>query len=507
MSTQLEVSIPSSPTPTTADSAAALAEIQRRSNAGARIVFVSGNFNIVHPGHLRLLNFAAECGDFLVVGVAADGHGAAFLPGDLRLEAVRSIGVVGYSFILNDRPEDFIRLLKPATVVKGKEHENQQNSELEAVESYGGKLLFSSGDVRFSSLDLLQRELRETNFSSISKPSDFPKRHGFSVMGLVDVVRAMTRLKVVVMGDLIVDEYVNCDALGMSQEDPTIVVTPIKTDRFVGGAGIVSAHANGMGGQVTYFGVVGADDPARYAADTLARYGVEACLMPDDSRPTTLKQRFRANGKTLLRVSHLRQHDISHDMVEKVFKSAVAALKDADLLIFSDFSYGCLPQPLVDRLTAYCVTHNIMMVADSQTSSQVGDVSRFVNARLLTPTEHEARLATRDFSSGLVSLAETLCAKALAEQLIITLAGEGLLIHAPGASEEFMTDRLPAFNSAPKDVSGAGDSFLTCASMALAVDATIWQAAYLGSIAAACQVGRVGNTPLSAEELIKELQY
>ena len=507
MNTQKKPSQPSSPILAAPESAAALAEIRRRCSSGARIVFVSGNFNIVHPGHLRLLNFAAECGDFLVVGVVSDGHGAAFLPAELRLEAVRSIGVVDYAFILKEKPEDFIRALQPATVVKGKEHENQQNPELDAVEAYGGKLLFSSGDVRFSSLDLLQKELRETNFSSISKPSDFPKRHGFTIEGLIDVVRAMRRLKVVVIGDLIVDEYVNCDALGMSQEDPTIVVTPIKTDRFVGGAGIVSAHANGMGGQVTYFGVVGADDPAKYAADTLKRYGVEARLMADDSRPTTLKQRFRANGKTLLRVSHLRQHDISHDMVEKVFKSAITVLKDADLLIFSDFSYGCLPQPLVDRLTAYCVAHNIMMVADSQASSQVGDVSRFAHARLLTPTEHEARLATRDFSSGLVSLAESLCAKALAGQLVITMAGEGLLIHAPGVSEEFMTDRLPAFNSAPKDVSGAGDSFLTCASMALAVGATIWQAAYLGSIASACQVGRVGNTPLSAEELIKELQY
>jgi bifunctional ADP-heptose synthase (sugar kinase/adenylyltransferase) len=66
-------------------------------------------------------------------------------------------------------------------------------------------------------------------------------------------------------------------------------------------------------------------------------------------------------------------------------------------------------------------------------------------------------------------------------------------------------DQLPAFNSAPKDVSGAGDSLLTCASMALAVGANVWESAYLGSLAAACQVSRVGNTPLTASELMREL--
>lgn len=70
---------------------------------------------------------------------------------------------------------------------------------------------------------------------------------------------------------------------------------------------------------------------------------------------------------------------------------------------------------------------------------------------------------------------------------------------------KIMTDQLPALNSSPKDVSGAGDSLLTCSSMALCLGADVWQAAYLGCIAAACQVGRVGNLPLSSQELIMEL--
>jgi bifunctional ADP-heptose synthase (sugar kinase/adenylyltransferase) len=189
-----------------------------------------------------------------------------------------------------------------------------------------------------------------------------------------------------------------------------------------------------------------------------------------------------------------------------LFEKIAPAIRDADLMIFSDFNYGCLPQSLVDDIIACCQEFGVMMAADSQASSQLCDLSRFKGMRLLTPTEHEARVSVRDTRSGLVVLAETLRQHASAVDVLITLGAEGLLIHSPvDETGNFMTDQLPAFNHAPKDVSGAGDSLLCCASMALAAGATIWQAAYLGSLAAGCQVGRIGNLPLRAEELLAQL--
>lgn len=481
-------------------------DIAARTSGADRIVFVSGNFNVIHPGHLRLLNFAAECGDFLVVGVTMDSTPGTLIPEDMRLEGVAAISTVDYAFLLPVPPDQFIAALKPDLVVKGKEHDSHFNPEQAVVESYGGKLLFSSGEARFSSMDLLQRELRETNLSTIFKPVDYPARHGFDGKRLVDLMGRFSDLKIVVIGDLIVDEYVTCDPLGMSQEDPTIVVTPIKHDLFVGGAGIVAAHAKGLGARIKYFGVAGEDRAAEFALETLRSYGVDAFLARDSSRPTTLKQRYRARGKTLLRVSHLRQHDISHELVASMLDELVPALEDADLLVFSDFNYGCLPQVFVDEIIARCVQLGVPMVADSQSSSQVGDVSRFQGMLLLTPTEHEARLAVRDQGSGLVVLADALQRKARAGHVFITLGAEGVLVHSPdGARRDLITDQLPAFNTSPKDVSGAGDCLLMCASMALVAGGGIWESAYLGSIAAACQVGRVGNLPLSATEVIQEL--
>lgn len=489
------------------DSLHALSAISAELDDGKRTVFVSGNFNIVHPGHLRLLRFAAECGDFLVVGVNDGTSPGAHLDEELRLESVRSISFVDHAFILRDRPEDFIRQLRPEIVVKGKEHEDRHNPEQEAVQDYGGKLLFSSGDIGFSSIDLLRKEFQNLDYSTIVTPLDFPLRHGFTMADLDRALERMKTLRVCVIGDTIVDEYITCDPLGMSQEDPTIVVTPVLSERYIGGAAIVAAHARGLGAQVRFFSVVGNDAVAADVQERLASYGVDHRLYRDESRPTTLKQRYRANGKTLLRVSHLRNLDISAEMCRRMWSDIRSTLAETDLVVFSDFSYGCLPQALVDEACEHCRREGIMMVADSQSSSQVGDVSRFKGATLVTPTEREARLALRDFNSGLVVVAEALREKARARNVVITLGSEGLLIHAPlSQREEWRTDRLPSFNTAPKDIAGAGDSLLACASMAMAVGCDIWQSAYLGSLAAACQVGRIGNTPLRPSDLRAEMK-
>jgi rfaE bifunctional protein kinase chain/domain len=468
------------------------------------IAFISGNFNVVHPGHLRLLKFAAEQADVLVVGVNSDKVAGVALPQDVRLENVRSISMVDHAVALDVPADTFIAALKPNVVVKGKEFEKRFNSEQAAVDSYGGRLVFSSGELRFASLSLLERDYSDADISAIKKPLDFPNRYGFEISRLKSTLEKMSGMRVLVIGDLIIDEYVTCDPIGMSQEDPTIVVTPIVSKTFVGGAGGVAAHARGLGADVRYCTIVGEDEFAKFALDSLEEQGVHCDHFADSTRPTTRKQRFRALNKTLLRVNYLRHHAASADIQRKMLTAVEAALAKCDLVLFSCFNYGCLPQDLVDAITVKARAAGVMLAADSQASSQVGDVSRYKAMALITPTEREARLALNDFESGLAAVGERLIAKARAENLVITLGAEGMLVNAlhDGA---LRTDRLPAFNLSPKDVSGAGDSFFVSAAMALRVGADIWQCSYLGALAAALQVSRVGNIPLTVAELVAEI--
>ncbi len=476
--------------------------------AKKRTVFVSGTFNIVHPGHLRLLRFAAECGERLIVGVLSDRLSKnAHISQAERLEGVSAIGWVSQALVLEESPEAFIKKNQPDIVVKGKEHELDHNPEEALVRAYGGKLLFSSGDTTFSSIDLIQKETRSVNHRAIGHAYDFLERHQLNLGALGRMVNRFSELTLCVIGDTIIDEYIQCDPLGMSAEDPTIVVTPIVSEKFIGGAAIVAAHARRLGASAVHFiSVVGQDTMGGYAQEKLQEYRIHAQLIEDDSRPTTLKQRYRASNKTLLRVSHLRQNHIAQDHQHQILEKIKEIISGVDLLIFSDFNYGVLPPGLIESISELCQERQIPMVADSQCSSQVGDVSRFKNMALLTPTEREARIALSNQEDGLVVLAEKLREKTRAENIVITLGSEGLLIHAAQEKAgQWLTDRLPALNSAPKDPAGAGDCFLTCSAMAMALGATIWESAYLGALAAACQVGRVGNIPLTAQELNIEI--
>jgi rfaE bifunctional protein kinase chain/domain len=476
--------------------------------AAPRTVFVSGFFNILHPGHVRLLRFASELGDRLVVGVLPDA-----LAGDIvtvgensRLEAIQSLRMVDDSFIIEDSVTETIQRLRPDIVVKGREHLNQENEEVDVLSTYGGRLVFSSGDSFFSSTDLIRSEVENPRRLPVDLPAEFMAHHGITRDRLAEILSSLSTVRVLVVGDSIVDEYVSCHPLGMSREDPTLVVTPIETKSFVGGAAIVAAHAASVGGHASLHTVTGPDSHATFLADELAKYGVEARLHTDDSRPTTTKQRWRAGGKTLLRVSHLHQDPISAALQQEFLDGVAQSIDQYDVLIFSDFNYGVLPQALVDRLTDLGKRHGVTMAADSQASSQIGDISRFIGMSLVTPTEYEARVATRNFEDGLVVLADQVRQKARADLVMMTLAEDGVFLRGTtDPSAAAATEQLPALNSTPVDVAGAGDSLLVVASMALASGATMYEAALLGSLAAAVQVSTTGNKPISSASMVELL--
>jgi len=470
-------------------------------------VLVSGKFNVIHPGHLRLFRFARESGDHFIVAVESDRIAGtdAHVSEQLRLEGVSSNTWLDEAIIMDEPIADLIKNRRPDIVVKGKEFQERNNLEKEAVESYGARLLFGSGESIFSSLFLLRKEFYESNLNDIRLPQEFMDRHDINNHKLLSIVNGFSSLKVCVVGDLIIDEYITCEPLGMSQEDPTIVVTPLDSTRFLGGAGIVAAHAAGLGAEVNLFSVRGNDSVGDFAEKTLETAGVDALLLKDETRPTTLKQRFRSKGKSLLRMSHLHQSVISPALQEQYISLLEPVFQNLDLLVFSDFNYGVLPQSLVNKIIELAKKNDVLLAADSQSSSQIGDISRFQNMNLITSTEREARISTRNHEDGLVVLAEQLRQQSSAKNLLLKLGEEGAIIHAGTTSGMLLTDRVDSLNRAPKDVAGAGDSLLIVASLALSYGANIWEASCLGSIAAAIQVGRVGNTPLKADEFIMEL--
>ncbi len=472
-----------------------------------KIVFVSGVFNVLHPGHLRLLEFAANQGDYLIVGVLGEKLVSKNSNSIIeRISTISALKTVNLTLILDDTPEYYITKLKPHIVVKGKEHETKYNPEESYLNKINSKLIFSSGETKFTSYDLINKEIIKTNFESIVKPKNFLNKHNFDFKKLNKLVSNFKNLNVLVFGDTIIDEYVNCDSIGVSQEDPSIVVRPNFSEYFLGGAGIVASHAKSLGVKTQFYTILGNDEHAKFCLKEMKKINLVSKSYIDPKRPTTHKKRFRAQGKTLLRVNNFSQQFISKDIQEKILRDLKIKIKKCDLIIFSDFNYGMLSQELVNKIIHIAEKHNVFIVADSQSSSQIGDISRFQGAKFITPTEREARLAIKDFSGGLVDVAKKLRKKINADHVLITLGQEGTLIHTQKKQKkDWGDDLIPAMNTSAIDPAGGGDALLTVASLSLISGATIWEAAYLGSIAAACQVGRLGNLPLTKNEILFEI--
>lgn len=478
-----------------------------------KIAFVSGHFNVLHAGHLRLFKYAKEFAEKLIVGVESDhlALDSAYVTDDLRLEGVQSCNYVDEAFLINTSVVDCINDLRPDLVVKGREFEDKVNIEEKALDTYGGKLIFSSGDSIFSTSDLILREIlqgaqKESVSTNIDSLIGYKKRNHVTKNNLLNIISDFNKINVVVVGDLIIDEYISCLPLGMSQEDSTIVVTPIDSRKFLGGAGIVAAHAASLGANVKFLSVAGDDQNYKLAISLLRDFGVNAKIFKDKSRPTTQKTRFRSQGKSLLRVSHLHQDPISTELQKSIISNFKQHSKWANLVIFSDFNYGCLPQALVEDFIKESRERNIKVAADSQSSSQIGDIGRYHGMDLITPTEREARIAMKNQSDGLVRLAENLKKFTSSKNILLKLGEEGLLVQSSGPyGHEVLTDQISALNLNPVDVSGAGDSLLVASSLAMALGANIWEMGLLGSLAASIQVGRLGNVPIKSEELLQKV--
>lgn len=457
-------------------------------------VFVSGVFNVLHIGHIRLFAFAKTIGARLVVGVL-DEHLCGNRPKqslDERITQLSTCSLVDEVTVIESSALETIRKIQPNVILKGAEFASFINEELEFIaECPACELLFSPGVLG----DF------PPSHTSHAKSTEYLKRHKITPENLNQIINKISKLKVTVIGDSIVDEYIECEPIGMSREDPTIVVRPINTQAYIGGAAIVAAHASALGASVTFISMCGDDKAGQFLRTELSQWKVGHHLFNHKYKPTTLKKRYRADGKTLLRVSDLDDSDMDNDHQPSFLKQVQESVTDSDLVVMSDFSYGVLTYEIVNKIKEVCARLEVPIIADAQSSSQLGDITKYSNCILLTPTEREARLAFKDRKLGLTALCNQIVESLNIENIFVTLGEKGIFIQSKNSEPDWKTDEIEALNQSAVDPAGCGDSLLISAGMALASGANIWEAGYIGSIAAAIQASRKGNIPITLREV------
>ena len=472
-----------------------------------KVIMCHGVFDVVHPGHMRHLIHAKSKADILVASLTADRHiekGAyrPHVPQDIRAANLAAFEVVDYVLIdKNAKPLENIAALQPDYFAKGFEYVDGGMSpktaeESSVLEAYGGEIVFTPGDIVYSSsnfIDMAPPELEVQKLLSVMERD----RIGFD--DLRRTLDAMTGKKVHVVGDTIVDSLTECAMIGGQTKTPTMsVLYQGKTD-YIGGAGIVAKHLRAAGADVVFSTVLG-DDPLKdFVLEGLGDAGVDVRPIIDEFRPTTNKNAIVVGGYRLLKVDTLDNSSISDSIVEMLV-SAISG-EAADAVVFSDFRHGMFNRRTIPSLVEAIPT-DAFRVADSQVASRWGNITEFKGFDLVTPNEREARFALADQDSGIRPLASRLYDEAECKTLILKLGERGVLTCHSADHEAldsfFIVD---SFVDRLVDAVGAGDALLAYATLASLVSGSSVQATILGSFAAATECERDGNIPVTTEDV------
>ena len=482
---------------------------------GKKVVLCDGHFNVIHPGHIRFLNFSKKQGDLLIVSIVNQKNiGVSniddYYSEDERAEGVASHEMVDAVHILNHSTIEFINRLKPDFYIKGREFENQQSiikHEIDAVELNNGKVVFSSGEVDHGNFKPVHFK---NSFAAINKRKlEFFKtceKQDISLLKLKQTVDEFKKLKILVIGDTIVDQFVSCDTLGVSSEAPVLAIRELENKEFIGGAAIIAQHVKSLGADCTFVSVLGEDYSADFVKRRLHDSNIKTFLISDSSRPTTYKIRYMVENQKLLRVSRLKQHDISNDLENKILHF-LDEIEDYNGIIISDFVYGVITEKILNKIFDISKSKNIKIFGDVQCSSQLGDVTKFQNIELITPTEKEARIGLSDQTSGLEALAHKLIRKTNNNNVVITLGSQGILAYShKDNSQNVESEYFCALEENPIDVAGAGDSVISGYALGLCHGLSLMEASAFASCLAGISVSRIGNIPITTDEIHNFIQ-
>jgi bifunctional ADP-heptose synthase (sugar kinase/adenylyltransferase) len=471
------------------------------------VIMCHGVFDVVHPGHVRHLLYAKSKADLLIASITADHHitkgvHRPHVPQDLRAVNLAAFEVVDYVVIdKNPTPLENIRLIEPDYFAKGFEYTAtgmpaKTAEEAEVIGAYGGEIIFTPGDIVYSSSNLI--DLAPPAIK-LEKLQILMERNGITFDKLRRTLDAMEGHQVHVVGDTIVDSYTHCAMVGGNTKTPTMSVLFERKVDYVGGAGIVAKHLAAAGGRVTFSTVLGEDSYRDFVIDDLKGADIEVNAVIDRSRPTVNKNAIVVGGYRLLKVDTLDNRSISDQILEDITRSVRDVPTDA--VVFSDFRHGLFNRRTIPQLVQ-ALPDRCFRVADSQVASRWGNITDFQGFDLITPNEREARFALGDQDSGIRPLASNLYDAARCRLLILKLGERGVLACCSADHESldsfFVID---SFVDRLVDAVGAGDALLAYATLAMLAVGDAGIATILGSMAAALECECDGNIPVTADDL------
>lgn len=495
--------------------------------AGRRIVHCHGCFDIVHPGHVRHLRQAKALGDILLVSITGDGGvnkgaGRPLIPEELRAENLAALDFVDWVHV-EHRPTatELLSEVRPDIYVKGREYEFNNDprfrAERDAVERHGGRVIFSSGDVVFSSTALINAMEQSVDpfHQRLSQLASAPELAGPELFSLLGRMRGK---RIVVVGESILDTYVLCDRPDIAGESPVMTLRPLENRHYDGGAAIIARHAAALGARPILITAIDDSEQSEAFRRRMIAEGVEVRAITTRT-PMPEKQRFLVGAQKVMKLDLVEPYVLDASEHALLMGMAVEATRSGgsaggggcDCAIIADFGLGLLTPATLHRMCGALREHVGILSGD--VSGRRSSLSAMRSMDLLCPSEAEVRDTFRLHAEGLPLVAWRLLEETDSRRAIVTMGPEGLIAfdrlagvpESDGRSEAWLTrlkaEHVPALSPFALDPLGCGDSLLTTATLALASGGSLLAAAFLGACAASCQAQRIGNVPISATDV------
>jgi rfaE bifunctional protein kinase chain/domain len=326
------------------------------------------------------------------------------------------------------------------------------------------------------------------------------------IAGLLDWIPKLAQQRVLVVGDMAIDEMVYGHTARLSREAPVLILSHQHTDLILGGGANAAHNVAALDALTHVVGLYGPDDYGDKLQMMLARDGIQASgLTLDAARPTTTKTRIsgianQSVTQQIVRIDRESKQPVSGEVEAQVLAAIRSLAPNCDALLLSDYGLGMVTPSVIATCAEVARAHQLVWTVDAQTH-----LERFQGVAILTPNLPEAERTlgrALDTPERLQAGGEELLALTQARAVLITRGAEGMTLFRPGQ----VVFHLPAFNRSDVfDVTGAGDTVVATLTLALTAGASYEEAAVLGNLAASIVVRRFGAATTSPEELRQAL--
>ncbi len=479
-----------------------------------KIILCHGVFDLIHIGHIKHFISAKQFGDILIVSLTPDifvnkGPGRPIFSEKLRIEFLQNISVIDY-IVLNNSPTsvNLINLLKPDIYCKGPDYKIHKDditgeikNETKALNKYGGKVKYTD-DITSSSSSLINEHYRNLTFNQKQTIKIIKNKK----INLNKSLNLSKKLKVLVLGETIIDQYFFCETLGKSGKDPVLQMREEKNEIYIGGAAAIAGNVAKFCGKVTLMSMVGEDRKFQNLIKKKLPKNVDLKLIFKKKSPTIIKKKYidsitnnKVFGSYIINDSPL---DLENEKKLKNFLTN--KLKNFDLVIISDYGHGFISDKnasLLSKKSKYVALNAQINAANRGYHT----MNKYKNIDCVIINETELRHELRDKNSKVNYLMNNLSKNLNISNLVVTQGSEGATLYNKKSKKFYY---MEAFASKVVDKIGSGDTMLSLISIFLKLGLDKTYALLIGSLGASQSVSSMGNKNLIDKiKLIKAIDH